>query len=122
MPRSSFAPAKPVEGFKLVERRAERKWVDDQTAKEIILNETERDERDIMHRTLKSPAQIEKLVGKKNFMREQLGAHVVKKSSGLKLVPEDHPSPPVLFGGTEFDTLPAPSSDNEGKDNEKNEQ
>ena len=106
----------PIEGFKLVERRAERKWIDEDEAAEVI-EEIAGVGVDIYIEQLKSPAQIEKLVGKKTF-KEKIAQHVVKKSSGLKLVPEDHPSPPVLMGGTEFDALPAPDSENEGKDKE----
>jgi hypothetical protein len=102
-----------VPGFKLVERRAERKWLED-VDKRVVFPD------DSFESKLKSPAQIEKIVGKKKF-KETLAQHTVKKSSGLKLVPEDHPSPPVLTGGAEFDMLPAPDSDNEGQDTENNE-
>lgn len=109
-----------VPGYKLVERRAERKWNDPDAALKIILENTERDELDVLDAKLKSPAQVEKLVGKR-FMKEQLASQIVKKSSGLKIVPEDHPSPPVLMGGAEFDLLPAGEpTDNEG-DKENNE-
>jgi hypothetical protein len=107
-----------VPGFKMVERRAERKWVDAAEATKIILDNTERDESHIMESKLKSPAQIEKLVGKA-FVRDQLSGHVVKKSSGLKLVPDTHPSPAVsLTPGSEFELLPATTSDDKAGNNE----
>lgn len=108
---------RPVPGFKLVERRAERKWNDVDAAEKTLGDKAAQlyDDPKLM-----SPAQIEKIVGKK-FFRENMAQHVVKKSSGLKIVPEDHPSPPVLMGGAEFDLLPAGEpTDNEG-DKENNE-
>jgi hypothetical protein len=107
-----------VPGFKLVERRAERKWEDEKTA--ALEAVREHGDKVFEPLKLKSPAQVEKVVGKKKF-KDTLSQHTIKKSSGLKLVPEDHPSPPVLMGGAEFDMLPAPDSDNEGHDTEKNE-
>jgi hypothetical protein len=93
-----------VPGFKLVERRAERKWEDTALADGDVLSRLPEGKRDDAKEIrIKSPAQIEKLVGKK-FFNENLAQHTKKVSSGLKLVPEDHPSPPVLMGGAEFDT------------------
>lgn len=52
---------------------------------------------------LKSPAQIEKLVGKKGF-KEIEADYVTKESSGFTLVPGDDPRPPVriLDAAAEF--------------------
>lgn len=111
-----------VPGFKLVERRAERKWEVAAVEDGGVLSALPKDKRDgAQEIRVKSPAQIEKLVGKK-FFKENLARHTKKVSSGVKLVPEDHPSPPVLMGGAEFDLLPAGEpTDNEGTSTEKNE-
>lgn len=106
-----------VPGFKLVERRAERKWGDEDKAEIAIQSHGVSTVDNVYEpQKLKSPAQIEKITGKK-FFRENIAEHVVKKSSGLKLVPNDHPSPAVLLtDGTEFDLLPAVEPEiNEGE-------
>lgn len=72
-------------GYKLVEKRATRKWANDSTAADELLK-NELDEDRIFDRTLKSPAQIEKLVGKKIFVA--FADLTVKESSGRTLVPE----------------------------------
>ncbi len=79
-----------VPGFKLVDKRATRKWKDEAAAKEQFgelsgaLTEPE----------LRSPAQIEKLLGKKKFAA--LAADMVEKqSSGHTLVPDTDNRPPA---------------------------
>ena len=77
-------------GWKLVAKRATRKWKDEEAATAAFgktpgaLTEPE----------LRSPAQIEKLLGKKKFgvLAE---AHVEKMSSGLTLAPAEDPRPPA---------------------------
>lgn len=87
-----------VPGFKLVARRATRSWVDDsETAQWLAAQGREPDE--IFTQKVKSPAQIEKLVGKKNLPADL----VTKKSSGYSMVPAHDPRPPVaLTAGSEF--------------------
>jgi hypothetical protein len=77
-----------IPGFKLVDKRATRKWADE-AAVESALAQVEE-----AHTVkLKSPAQIEKLVGKKKF--KELEPLVVKQSSGHALVPVSDPRPPA---------------------------
>jgi hypothetical protein len=77
-----------IPGWKLVDKRATRKW-QDEAAVESALAEVE----DVHTVKLKSPAQIEKLVGKKKF--KELEPLVVKQSSGHTLAPVSDPRPPA---------------------------
>jgi hypothetical protein len=88
-----------VPGFKLVPKRAVRKWRDEDEIKDKLLVDLAYSADDI-HTTpeLKSPAMIEKLLGKKRFAAE-CAAMVSKVSSGLNLVPESDPREAVKAGG-----------------------
>lgn len=87
----------PVPRYKLVEKRATRKWSDDGDAI-IGLRKYGLDDEDIYTRSLRTVAQIEKKVGKAAFA-EAFSAVVVKESSGLTLVPESDKRPAVTAGG-----------------------
>jgi len=107
---------RPIPGFKIVERRAERKWTNENAAAKAILDQTEGVPESEIYETpkLKSPAKIEKALGKRRF--KSLASFVTKKSAGTKLVPESDPRP-ALTAGSEFELLPEATSDNdEGKD------
>jgi hypothetical protein len=92
-----------VPGFKLVAKRATRKWKDEAEV-EAWLKAKGNAEDDIFDRSLKSPAQIEKVVGKKNLPAEL----VVKQSSGLSMVPAADARPEVMLTmGHEFPALPS---------------
>lgn len=89
-----------IPGFKLVDKRAIRRWRDEEAARKQFagvpgaMKEPE----------LRSPAQLEKLVGKKRF------AHyadlVEKQSSGHTLVPESDNRPSVATAQlTDFDVV-----------------
>lgn len=92
-----------VPGFKLVAKRATRKWASVEEA-EAWLRAKGNTEAEIFSRELKSPAQIEKLVGKKNLPSEM----VVKQSSGLSMVPDSDARPEVMLtAGHEFPALPS---------------
>lgn len=77
-------------GFKLTDKRPSRKWADPAAAQAWLAASTMLDEDDYAPRKLSSPAQVEKLVkaasGKDGV--KALAEHVVKESSGLKLVPD----------------------------------
>lgn len=80
----------PIPGFKLVDKTARRKWVDEATAAEFFHNV----ENAFTKPALKSPAQVESELGKKQF--EAMAAHLVTKvSSGTALVPESDKRPPT---------------------------
>jgi len=105
--RGKLERGEDVPGWKLVEKRAQRKWADETKAGEMLVNQG-RDEDEICDISLKSVAQIEKLIGKKAFAVSSLAALVVKQSSGLKMAPASDPAPAVLVtAGSEFLALPA---------------
>lgn len=95
-----------IPGWKLVEKRATRKWVSEEAAKVAL---SERLDIDTLgqctERILKSPTQIEKLLGKKKF--QELNDVVVSVSSGTTLVQESDPrSSASQSAATIFDDIP----------------
>lgn len=89
-----------VPGYKLVGKRATRKWADPAQT-EAWLEEHGFEAEEYQERKLKSPAQVEKLVGKKNLPDDL----VVKESSGYTLAPE-YDKRPALSPGHDFAALP----------------
>lgn len=86
-------------GYKLVDKRPTRKWsVDDHTL-EIELGKIGLAESDIYEDpVIKSPAQIEKAIGKPKANADKFAAVAklcASVSSGVKLVPESEPGEPV---------------------------
>lgn len=81
-----------IPGFKLVEKRANRKWrtedesLEDALAPHILLD-------DLYEKKLKTPAQVEKLLDKEG--KAALAELVVRESSGHTLVSESDPRPAV---------------------------
>lgn len=83
----------PPTGFKLVAKRAVRKWKStDDAETEMLLDGLSRVDL-YTEPEFKSPAQVEKTIGKKAFTAFE--ALVDKKSSGTNLVPEADPRPAV---------------------------
>ncbi len=80
-----------VPGFKLVEKRARRYWLDDaeQNPQVLKLGSDAYEEPE-----LKSPAQMEKMLGKKQFA-SLLGSLVGKRSTGTTMAPDSDPRPAV---------------------------
>ena len=94
-----------VPGYKIVAKRAMRKWADEgQTI--AFLEQTGFDPEEYETRKLKSPAQVEKLIGKKNLP----GDLVVKESSGYTVAPE-YDKRPAYLPGHDFAALPPAESD-----------
>jgi hypothetical protein len=99
-----------VPGWKMVERRATRKWADEAEARARLSLDFEFDEH-LTEPELKSPAQIEKLLGKKKFAATMADA-VVKRSSGYTLAPDYDARPAVsLSAGEEFLLIEAPTGE-----------
>jgi hypothetical protein len=74
-------------GFKLVAKRAVRKWRDESAVKaRLMLDFGYREAEIYVEPKMQSPAGIEKLLGKKRFAAE-LADDVKKESSGTNLVP-----------------------------------
>lgn len=84
----------PVPGYKLVEKRATRKWRSEAEVTNSLKAQGFGDE--IFETKLKSPAQLEKIVGKGD-----LEAFIERVSSGLTLAPEADKRP-AASGGSEF--------------------
>ncbi len=100
-------------GYKLVAKRAVRKWTGEGEAGlvERVLRRTYTPEEYNVEPALKSPAQIEKLLGKKAF-DAALSQYVEKKPSGVTLARAADPRPAVvLTAGDDFTALP-PGGDN----------
>ena len=91
-----------VPGYKLVAKKATRKWADEQKAKAALMGLGYK-ESELYERELKSPAQVEKLLKKqKQTMPDNL---IVSVSSGNTLASEDDPRPPVLLIGQHLAAL-----------------
>lgn len=92
-------------GYKLVEKRAIRQWKDEQAT--IYYFGGQYSDRIYDPQTLKSPAQVEKVVGKHAFAKIEKD-HVIKVSSGHALAPVDDPRPAVriLDAAAEFAGVP----------------
>jgi hypothetical protein len=81
-----------VPGYKLVSKRATRKWTDDSKAKEALLGMGLK-ESVVVETSIMSPAQAEKAL-KKRF--SELPEDLIKsESSGTTLAPESDPRPAV---------------------------
>lgn len=80
-------------GYKLVEKRATRKWINDVETENFLLNIDSVQKDQIYEIKLKSPAQIEKMLPKeKQIKMDEL---TIKASSGVVLVHESDKRPQV---------------------------
>lgn len=96
-----------VPGFKLVDKRATRKWKDEAEARKLA--DAMFPGGDHLEEKFRSPAQIEKLMGKKKF-EPIFAQHVEKVSSGHTLAPESDPRAPAqLAQVNDFEVIAAPS-------------
>lgn len=95
-------------GFKLVAKRAVRKWGNEDAAKSHLYDMGATNDDILTEPKLKSPAQLEKLFpGKNAAARQQAMADlVVKQSSGTNLVPIEDPRPAVKAdAASEFEAV-----------------
>ncbi len=91
-------------GWKLVEKRATRKWANEDEATSALPTMTGLASDQIFEKSIKSPAQIEKLIPK--HLKPNLETLVIKKSSGLTLVHESDPRPATQLDiVNEFDVI-----------------
>lgn len=87
-----------VPGFKLVEKRPTRRWKNEDELLEWAASQNLEDE-EIFDKKIKSPAQIEKVVGKKNVPSDL----IMSVSTGLSMVPDTDRRPPAaLLAADEF--------------------
>lgn len=90
-------------GWKLVQKRATRKWKmsEEETASNLECLLPDQD--CYWEKKLKSPAQVEKLLGKNG--KKELEELVVAESSGYTLVPESDKRPSILLDATNTFTV-----------------
>jgi len=93
----------PPPGWKLVDKRATRKWKSESDAAQWLINKGVSED-EIFEQVMHSPAQMEKFVPGKNkeARAAALAAVVTKQSSGAVLVPVSDKRPPISSGGAEF--------------------
>lgn len=91
------------EGYKLVQKRATRKWIGDEN--EVIKKlENLAPRKDFINKKVKTPAQVEKLLPKD--MREEISNMVTKGEPNYKVVSNDKPGEPCYLGPqTEFSKI-----------------
>lgn len=105
--QSMLERGEEVPGWKLVQKRAVRKWTDEGDVRAALLASGWKTEDIDTEPELRSPAQIEKLLGKKRFAEKLGDSHVVKVSSGVTLAAaHDNRPAVVLTRGEEFAVLP----------------
>jgi len=94
-----------IPGQKLVDKVGRRAWIEAKDAATLILHSSGLEPKDIYTEPkLKSPAQIEKLVGKKDFAA-RYAALAPSRSSGTVLVPTSDRRPEVVPAIEQFDVL-----------------
>jgi hypothetical protein len=91
----------PVPGFKLVQKRAIRQWVNDDEA-HVALARLGLDDTELTVTKLVSPAQAEKALKKRKLALP--GELAVAVSSGITLAPESDPRPAALQIGRQLAT------------------
>jgi hypothetical protein len=89
----------PIDGWKLVPKRATRQWVNDEAAREA-LEQMGLDSEELIVTELKSPAQVEKVLKKHKL--ELPKDLVVAVSTGNTIAPESDPRPAVLTIGSDI--------------------
>jgi|7_EtaG_2_1085326.scaffolds.fasta_scaffold07736_3 hypothetical protein len=80
-----------VEGFKLVQKRATRKWSNPVEAEEAIRQTKKFKVRDFTKSTLLTPPQIEKVFKQKGVDMSVLEGYIVKQSTGTTVATVDDP-------------------------------
>lgn len=107
----SLESGQDVPGWKLVPKRASRVWVSAAKTQQWLTEHMQFEPDEIFEMKLKSPAQIEKLVGKKNLPAELFSS----VSSGYTLAPASDPRPAVTnVAADEFSALTLPGHPNTG--------
>jgi len=84
-----------IPGFKLVEKRSNRAWVDEAKVLEALANSAAAEEDYLTPRELKSPAQIEKIIalGKKADREKLVNSLAHKPPGGLTIAKDSDPRP-----------------------------
>jgi len=85
-----------LDGFKMVQKRATRKWVDADAMLTICQKARSLKAEDYLDMELKSPAQLEKVCKKKKIDFKKYDGNISLQSSGTTLVKESDKRPEVL--------------------------
>lgn len=84
-----------IPGYKLVAKRAQRKWTTEEDALEL-LTEMGLEEDELYTKKIISPAQAEDKLGKKKAVKERLAEIVTAESSGYTIAPLSDKRPAVI--------------------------
>jgi hypothetical protein len=100
----------PMQFYKLVDKRASRVWNkpedEVESALELLVASRHKNDLDFRNSSLKSPAQIEELIGKGKEARALIAHYTTAVSSGTNLVPLSNPKrAAVTSAEDEFDAL-----------------
>jgi hypothetical protein len=96
-----------VPGWKVVDKRPTRKWSDPDKVLGVLKQQNFEDDEIFAPRSLKSVAQLEKVVGKTG-MQDLLGELITKESSGTVVVRDTDPRPAkAVSAGDAFLAIPA---------------
>jgi hypothetical protein len=91
-----LAQQETIPGWKLVQKKSRRKWIDEGAAAKELLFSFGLNEEDIYETKLKSPAQAEKLLAKKDRALTEFTSLCPPVSTGLTLVHDSNPRDAVV--------------------------
>lgn len=93
-------------GWKLVQKRATRKWHNEDSVSNFLCGKLNLEVEEIYDRVLRSPAQIEKVMKHLEMDTKLIGPYVLSESSGYTLAPEtDKRTPVKLDAKNEFEVV-----------------
>jgi hypothetical protein len=84
-----------IEGWKLVQKRATRKWTDPDAALLHLLDSAKMNPDDVTKQEIKSPAQIEKVLKQAGKSMDELAGFISKESTGTTLARSSDKRPEV---------------------------
>jgi hypothetical protein len=107
--RNELQRGRVVDGFKLAEKRATRKWIDEDQAENLLIDAGVA-LLELHDRKLVSPRRAERLLKTAGGDPKAIEEVVTRQSSGTTMVPEDDPRPAITNrrDGSNLD-LPVPS-------------
>lgn len=110
---AEIAQGRKIPGWKLVAKRAARKWnVNEEIVADTLIETVKQD--DLWTKKFKSPAQIEKLLGKNKECIQHL---IESKSSGYNMVPSSDGRPEIVLDAkSQFDAINDETDENGGND------
>lgn len=85
-----------VPGYKLVQKRATRQWIDPDTAADTLCATVGMGDDELYDKKIKSPAQIERVIGRSKEAKTLLNELVESVSSGLTIAPNSDRRPGVV--------------------------